>query len=182
MDKSFERMYSINVAGLKAGQHQRSFDISDDFFSQFDQPMVEKGKVHVDLQMTKYGTHLDAIFALSGTLELACDRCGEPYPYPLEETQRIIYSFDKDMNFEGYEVMYVDSRSSALVLVQELYDFISLSVPIRKVPEYEVHLCDASVLALLGLDEQGKPMEVEEAPEEIDPRWEKLMNLKKKSE
>lgn len=178
MDKSFERQYAINVARLKNGNHQDSFEIDSNFFQHFEKSLVSEGLVHALLDITKYETHLDVKFTFTGKISLNCDRCGEPYLHQLDAEQRIIYAFDSDMQFEGYEVMYVNKDEPQLVLVQEFYDFISLSIPLRKVPHPDVHICAPEVLELLGLNEKGEPLAKDEDETEIDPRWEKLRKLK----
>ena len=78
--------------------------------------------------------------------------------------------------------MYVSNQEPELVLIQEFYDFINLSVPIRKVPDPDVHICDPKVLELLGLNEKGEQIipEKEDEEEIIDPRWAELKKLKDK--
>lgn len=185
MDKSFEKKYSINVARLGLGKHTDDFHLDDNFFAQVEQKKPIKADIKVIVDVVKSETHLDAVFHLSGEVSLPCDRCSEPYLYALKLDERIIYSFDPDMNFEGgnRDVLYCDSQEPALKLVQELYDFVQVAIPIRKVPEAEVHLCTPEVLEVLGLDEKGDPIIEEPVAEEeisIDPRWEKLRELKDK--
>lgn len=179
MDKSFERHYSINVARLKPGQHEDDFKLDQAFFEAFDWGFEIKGELDAALDMAMYNTHLDTNFVLKGSLELACDRCGDLYAQPIESNHRIIYSFDEDMNFDDDEVIYVNRHEARLSIVQELYDFVNLSVPIRKVPETDIHLCKSEVLELLGLESDGSPKSQDNSSE-IDPRWAKLKDLKDK--
>ena len=181
-DKSFERQYSINVARLPLGESEDDFEVGADFFTHFEETVIDDAKVSIALKLVKYGTHVDATFQLSGTVSLPCDRCGEHYLHDIDDEQRIIYSFDKDLDFEGYEVMYVHPHEPTLTLVQELYDFIILSVPIRKVPPIEVHLCSPEVLQVLGLDEAGNPLPEKTEEKAVDPRWEQLRKLKDQME
>ena len=181
-DKSFERNYSINVARLPLGPSEDEFEVGDDFFEQVGDTLIQAVTVQVKVHLVKYGTHVDTTFHLSGTVKIPCDRCGVYYPHPVDETQRIIYTFDEDMDFEGYEVMYVRPHEPMLSLVQELYDFINLAVPIRKVPPIEIHLCAPEVLKVLGLDEKGNPLPRSSKKETIDPRWEQLRKLKDQME
>lgn len=180
MEKSFEKKYSLNVARLKDGDHRDSFEIDSAFFEAFENPVVTEAELRIDLEIQKTDTHLDIRFHLHGQADLTCDRCLEPFSFGLDAENRIIYSFDESMDFKGYEVMYVDRQESHLSLVQELYDFISLSIPFRKVPDPSVHLCAPDVLDFLGLDEQGRPKVSFQPKEEqeIDPRWEALKKLK----
>lgn len=178
MEKSFERQYAINVARLKLGKHTDSFHLGEEFFSEFELTSVRNPNIQAALDIVKYETHLDVNFHMTGPVEISCDRCGEWYPHPIDSSYRIIYSFDKNMDFEGYEVMYVNPQEPKLVLVQELYDFVVLSLPARKVPSSDVHLCAPEVLKMLGLNEKGEIMEQEDDAEEIDPRWEALKQFK----
>ncbi len=187
MDKSFEKKYAINVARLGPGKHVDAFELHGDFFRAFENADILDSKMDVRIEMEKYETHLDAKFAFSGEITLACDRCAEPYQQLIQTAERIIYSFDPDLDFEGYEVMYTDRMEPQLVLVQELYDFVNMAIPIRRVPDFSVHICAPEILELLGLDPQGNPIrqeriEAEEEEEEtpVDPRWEKLRQLKDK--
>lgn len=183
-DRKFVREYSLNVVRLGLGKHQDSFEINDAFFAHFEHSMVRKGTVNATLDIEKYPTHLDVGFHLKGKVELLCDRCESPYAHEVDGQFRIIYSFDPDLDFTGYEVMHVSNQESHLVLVQELYDFIHLSIPMRKVPPKEVHLCDPKVLEVLGLTEDGDPIEKEasEEGEGTDPRWDALKKLKDQME
>ena len=181
-NRAFEREYSLNVARLTNGANQEFFEIRDDFFEHQTHSLVKNGNLNVRLDIEKYNTHLDTIFHFEGTVVLECDRCTKAYNHQIKSEHRIIYSFDDDMKFEGYEVMYVKSQEPNLVIIQELYDFINLSIPIRKVPEPEVHICSPEVLKMLGLDENGEVVaESDDKKEEaIDPRWAELKKLKDK--
>ena len=181
-DRKFVREYSLNVVRLGLGKHKDSFEIDDAFFAHFEHSMVKNGVVHADLDIEKFPTHLDVGFHISGEVQLACDRCGSPYPHQVDQAFRIIYSFDPELDFEGYEVMHVNNQESHLELVQELYDFVHLAIPMRKVPPKEVHLCAPEVLEMLGLNKEGEPKEEGETSKEMDPRWAALKNLKDQME
>ena len=153
------------------------------FFEYFQHDLIRDASVQAVLKIRKNESHLDVTFVLSGKLELPCDRCSELYPHRLEATQRVFYAFDEDFKAEGQEVMYVDPNEAYLSIMQELYDFINLEVPLRRVPEPEVHLCSPETLRMLGLDEKGDPLPEEEKEEgEIDPRWEELKKLRDQME
>ncbi len=181
-DKSFERQYSLNVARIKLGKSQERFEVEKDFFKRFEQDTIQDAKVVAILDVVKNTSHLDVDFHFQGKVEIPCDRCGQLYEHPIDERQRIFYAFDEEMKFEGYEVMYVNSQEPYLSIVQELYDFIYLAIPLRRVPKTDIHLCDPEILKKLGLDEQGNPLSTKDEKEEIDPRWEKLKKLRDQME
>lgn len=148
-DRAFERAYSLNIARLPIGAQELTFDVGQEFFEHFDRPVVQNGQVRVTLALVKTGTHLDARFRISGQVELECDRCLQPYQQPVEDTYRIIYAFKPGLKVEEEEVIYTSPDEQALPLVQEIYDFISLAVPMRRVPDPEVHTCAPEILALI---------------------------------
>jgi uncharacterized protein len=187
-DRAFERKYSINVARLKLGKHSETFEIDRAFFEHMGTSLISEGEVEARLEKVKYNTHLDAKFFISGTVQVECDRCGHPYPQAITEQRRIIYAFSESMKFDGYEVIYVDPDEPELSLVQELYDFVHLALPMRKVPEPAVHICPPEVLEVLGLDEHGEPLpeapveEAEPSDEPVDERWAVLKKLRDQME
>lgn len=176
MKKSFDKKYAIQVGSMKYGAHTDQLSIDQEFFDHFEDGEVSDGLIAVHLDMFRYDTHLDVKFKLDGSVKLNCDRCLEPYDFPIESEHRIIYSFDKEMNFKGYEVMYADPYANHISLVQELYDFVSIAIPLRKVPDESIHTCDPAVVSYI-LSEDDAPVEQEEE-REIDPRWEALKKLK----
>lgn len=178
MNKSFERKYSLNIARLKDGKSQESYLLDDDFFSYFENSLVKSGEVKVQLDLFRTDSHIEAKFQLNGAVKLECDRCLEEYEQPVDAAYIIFYSYDENIGKENHEVIQISRTQAQVILIRELYDFTQLAVPFRKVPDKSVHLCPPSVLAMLGLDEEGEETLIEEEDDVIDPRWESLKKLK----
>lgn len=180
--RSFRRMYAINVARLKQGQHKETFEIGKAFFEHFDHSLIQEADIQAKLSMNKTLSHLDVQFHFEGWVELPCDRCNLPYQQPISRDDRIIYSFNEGQQYDYAEVIYVDRDESDLSIIQELYDFVSLALPMRRVPDFGLHRCDPDTLKAMGLDENGDPLPENEEDREIDPRWEALKKLKDQME
>ncbi|MEM7039279.1 MAG: DUF177 domain-containing protein [Bacteroidota bacterium] len=183
MDKFFERQYALELPKLRHGDNVDHFDIDSSFFEAFEFSPVNEGEVAVDVTITKLETHLDAKFEFNGHIVLNCDRCMEPYPHVLNSTRRVIFAYDEDLEFDTEEVILIEHNHSMLYLSKDLYDFVLLEIPIRKVPHPSVHICPPNVLEILGLNPDGteKVVEAEEEDDEpVDPRWAALKNLKDK--
>jgi uncharacterized metal-binding protein YceD (DUF177 family) len=179
-DRLFERKYSLNVARLGFGSHQDAFDVDDSFFEHFEASSIREGQVHIDLSIQKASSHMDVSFHLQGEVTVSCDRCNQPYQQPLDERYRIIYAFRPGMDFNEEEVIVTDPMESHLSLVQEIYDFIHLSVPMRRVPPPEIHSCEPGILSYLltEKEEEEAAESREEEAEARDPRWAALRKLK----
>ena len=181
MDKSFEKKYSIEVSKLKAGKQKAHFLIEDDFFSHFEFTEIHKGKLTVDAEIDKFETHLDAVFRFSGYIVLECDRCLEEYNHALDVTDRVVFSYNPDLEHGTDEVVLIDRNDPFLMLSQEFYELITIEIPIRRIPEPEVHSCPPEILKILEEGEASVKGAINKDQEdEIDPRWEKLKDLKKK--
>jgi len=180
MDRSFKRQYTINIARMSEGQYEEEFDVNQSFFEQIEDSLIENGQVHVKLEMEKRPGYLNVWFVSKGEVEVACDRCSLPYMQPIDGRDRMIYSFDPEMKFEDDEVVYVSPEESHLSIAQEIYDFISLAVPMRRVPEECGPKCDPEVLKVLGLGDSSEENEGEEAnaDEPVDERWSALKKLR----
>lgn len=172
------RQYSFELNKLKDGPNELSFEIDRSFFAEFEHSLVEEGEVSIQAVIEKFKTHLDVVLHLKGVLQLPCDRCTEPYPFDVDTSRRLILAFEKQSKFVNEEVVMIDSNAIWIDLSKEFYDFIHLEVPLRKVPEPEIHLCDDEVLNMLGLKEDEQEADPNPEEKEIDPRWAALKKLK----
>lgn len=162
---------------MKIGPNSDEYTIDGTLFEQFDTSIITDGNVHARLDMHKYGTHLDVKFLFEGEVQVPCDRCLEPYFQPIKDEARIIFAFDPEMSFEGYDVMHVNPGETRLDITQEFYDFITLSLPIRLIPETSIHQCSPEVLEYL--ESRTSDAKADKQSEDVvDPRWEALKKLK----
>lgn len=179
MDKAFANRYAIEIPKLRPGLNEDEFHIDSSFFQAFEYSLIQEGKVDVRAKINKYETHLEGNFHFAGHIVLECDRCLEEYPHQIEFSVRIIFAYDETLEFETDEVILVDREDPVIFLADDFYDFISLQVPLRKVPDATVHICPPEVLAYLdgGPGEEEEEISGEDEPE-VDPRWEALKKLK----
>lgn len=183
MDKFFERKYAVEVSKLKPGLQEEAFHVDDSFFEAFEHSEIKGADVQVIAEIQKFERHLDVNFKIGGSLTLECDRCLEHYPHQIEANNRMIYSWDESLEFNTDDVVLLNENDNWLVIIQEIYDYISLLIPIRKVPDESVHACSPEVLAFItGESSTSDYADIEEGDEEedgsIDPRWEALKKLK----
>jgi uncharacterized metal-binding protein YceD (DUF177 family) len=178
MRREENRAYSVELPKLKNGLNHFVFDVSEEFFAGFEQPLIREGQIQIQVELKKNLNQLDAFFRMKGFVQLSCDRCDEPFQFPVEIEKRLVYAYqDQGVEEDDYEeLIYLDPKNHLLDLRQEMYDFICLEVPIRKVPEGCDETCPRYPAAVL-LPEQDAVSEV--GDEEVsDPRWAILNKLK----
>lgn len=186
VDKLFERKYAIDIPKLSYGVNEDSFTVDSSFFAEFEFSPIHEGNLKVDAVILRTETQLDAKFHFHGVIDLECDRCLEPYPFPLDFEMRVVFAYDAELEFDTDEVMLIEESTPVLYMAKDFYDFIVLQIPLRRIAEPDVHLCAPNVLELLGLNPDGTAkepeVEEEESEDEMDPRWQALKKLKDSKE
>lgn len=179
--------YRIDLLKLKDGQHDITFTIGGDFFLDFPHTEIRDAQVQARLLIRKDPRLLDLHLHLDGELTLSCDRCNGDLDWPIFSNVRLIYSFEP--SFKGtdeQDISYLKPGQQYLDLRQDLYDYISLQVPLRKVPDTgSRHQCPPEIMAILAAGAEAAARHAEEEPTaEIegdgsnDPRWAALKGLR----
>lgn len=170
-------VYSINIVGLSNKEHHFQYDFGDEFFGKYGSDLVSRGNFHVDLLLDKHETFLEAEFKIKGTAELICDRSLEPFDYPIENRHKIVFKYGEKDEEITHEIIIIHRDTASLEVGQYIYEFIALSVPLKKLhPRFQNEEDEENP--------EGKIVYSSEAPkenkngEEIDPRWNILKKLK----
>lgn len=163
--------FSIPFAGLARGVHQFEFEIDDKFFEAFENSVIEKAAVHVDLELIKEDNMLTLTFRFNGRITHECDRCLEEFDLPVNETRIMLVKFGDPAKGDSDEVVVISPGDHHLNVAPHLYDYLTLMLPIRIVhPDKEDGEpgCNPEFLSKIQ-----SPAAVEEP----DPRWAALKNL-----
>ena len=185
----FLRNYNVEIIRLKEGRHSFSFEVSDEFFSKFeDNHLVSKGNLVANVVLSKDVNLIEVLFDISGTVELMCDRSLETFDYPLKTTEKLLYKYGPEEQEINEEIYIITRDTPKIELAQLIYEFILLAIPAKKIhPDYKVEMdeedFDVEGQLVYVSEEQSEEDEDNDSlsPNEgTDPRWEILKNLKKK--
>jgi len=168
--------YTISFSGLKDGVHLFDFEINDKFFEAFENSRFQQSDLQLKVEMDKQETMIQIHFSIVGNMMIECDRCLELYTQDVLVDELLIVKFGAETYEEAENILVLEESAHEIKLAQYIYEFISLSLPMRLIhPE----------------DENGEPgchpeflenyNEQEDVEEEnpMDPRWEALKKLKK---
>lgn len=180
--------YRIDLLKLKDGAHDIAYTIAGDFFQDFQHPDIRDAQVQARLHIRKDPRLLDIRLHLDGELVLACDRCNGDLDWPIFSNARLIYTFDPSFKSadEDEDITYLKPGHQYLDLRQDLYDYISLQVPLRKVPDTgNQHQCPPEIMAILAAGaeaaarhDDGEDATDAEGDASDDPRWAALRSLR----
>ena len=145
-----------------AGERQYSFHAGLEFFQTFDNTEILDADVAVDVKVAKAGAHkVTADLLLRGTVTVPCDRCLEPLTLPVEAQPRFRVQYgsgEEDLSEDGRDVLPLGATDKELDLGQAVYDYVCLSLPLRRVhPEGR---CNPDTVRFLGQetkDEEAAP-------------------------
>jgi len=168
--------FSINIVGLSNKEHHFHYEFGDNFFRSYGTDLVPEGTFQADLLLTKRETFIEVEFKVRGMLRLICDRSLEPFDFPIENNNKIVFKYGEEHNEVTDEIVIIPRDAATLELGQYIYEFIALAVPLKKLhPKFEDDLEDDLEGKIVY---SSKPSEEKKDEEDTDPRWNILKKLK----
>ena len=166
-------LYTILLSGLKEGHHTIDFEIDKKFFELIEESEVKEGSLIANIEMDRRTTHIDLIIRVSGSVRVSCDRCLEMFSQPVSSENRLLVKYGKSIDDIDPDVISVSVDEHELDLQQQLYEFIMLALPIKRVhPADKKGKSTCDPVMIKKLDEL-----IIEQEKENDPRWDELKKL-----
>src|SRR5450759_2273771 len=125
--------YTILLGGLREGHHTIDFEIDKKFFEKFEESEVKEGSLFANIELDKRSTHLNMIIKVSGSVRVCCDRCLEMFSQPVISENRLLIKFGKSIEDTDPDILSVPIDEYELDLQQQIYEFIILALPIKRV-------------------------------------------------
>lgn len=172
--------FTIPFQGLKIGIHQFEFQIDSSFFTHFDDSAIKQGAVHLMMDLDKRLNMLVLDFKVNGAIKSECDRCLTSIDLPIKGEYQLHIKFSEEEREGNEEVVYILPTSSHIEIADYVYEFIHLSIPMRKLkPECETapEECENNILEYFDDDEE---FEEEQETEKNNPIWSELSKFKEK--
>ena len=165
--------FSIPVAGLKEGRYTYDFELDNSFFEEFEEPEIREGNLIAIVTIDKKNTHFDIGVSIKGVIINSCDRCLGDLKMSVSSSDRFIVKPGTEWDDDDPDLITMPAESNEIDLRQHFYDFIMLSLPIKKVHTGKPGTpngCDPVMIEKLNeisLDPEG----------ENDSRWDDLKKL-----
>ena len=166
--------FKIDLKGLTDELTQLEFDLDKDYFEALDETDVDNGALHVSLSIRKASGFFELLFHTVGTVDVVCDRCLDLMEQPIETDNRLVVKLGSTVP-EDDDVVMVDEDEGILDTSWLIYEFIALAIPIKHV--HAPGKCNSAMMQKLNELSNAARSSEEEAGT-VDPRWEKLKNLK----
>ena len=141
----------IDLKGLKEEETSLELSLENDFFKALDGAEVKQGSLHVSVSIRKASGFFELLFHTKGYVVIPCDRCLDDMEQPVETDNRLIVKFGSSY-----------SEEDDIIVIRHVHAPGKCNPAMTK------------ALEELSADRSSD----EESDQEIDPRWEKLKNLK----
>jgi uncharacterized protein len=179
------RAFDIEIYHIKEHvQHTFNFKLTSEFFSLFEESVVQKGLLDVDVVLEKTALHIRVSISINGIVELVCDRSLDEFDYQINSVTPLIFKFSEEEEGEiTDEIIGIKRETTKINMAQYIYEFINLELPIKKLhPRFqgEENQEDDSFLIY---STESKEEENNDSPTEdlMDPRWLALKSLNDKN-
>ena len=166
--------FKIDLKGLKDETTALDFTLDNGFFEALDQQDVQGGSLHVSVSIRKVSGFFEFTLHSSGTIDILCDRCLDLMAQPIEADSHLIVRLGSTYSEED-DIIVVPEDEGILDTSWIIYEFVALVIPIRHV--HAPGKCNPAMTKALEELSADRSSD-EESDQPIDPRWEKLKNLK----
>jgi uncharacterized metal-binding protein YceD (DUF177 family) len=125
--------FVILFRGLSLGKHDFTFDVDNNFFNDFEESEINKGKVLVSVRLNKTANLLELDFNLSGNVVVTCDRCLDEFEMTVKYQTKLFVKFGEISEEEDDEIIILSHADGELDIKQYIYEYIHLSLPYKRV-------------------------------------------------
>jgi len=163
--------YLINFVSLSRGLHHFKYNIDKSFFDLFEYSPIEKGDLNLELDFDKKEDFFQLNFIFDGYVQTICDRCSDELNITIDKSFELIVKFADTERKEEDDIVFISRDETQIDLSSFIYEYINLSLPLKKAHENIADCNKESIKKLSELKATAKA--------DIDPRWEQLKALKK---
>ena len=169
--------FKIDLKGLKDELTKLEFDLDKDYFEALDETDVDNGALHVSLSIRKASGFYDLTSRITGTVRVACDLCLDDMDEAVDAENRLVVKLGSEDSIDD-DVVTVDEDEGILDMSWLVYEFVTLSLPIKHV--HAPGKCNPAMTEVLERLSSDRSSD-EGSSSEIDSRWSELLKLKDKT-
>ena len=166
----------IDLKALTSDSIETDYVLEDNYFAALQDADIQQGRVNAHVSLCKAGDSFALNLTVGGSVTVTCDRCLDDMDQPVKGESHFVVKLGIGTS-EDDEILIVDENEGILDLSWIIYETIALAVPIKHV--HAPGKCNAAMTE--RLEELSATRSGDEAEDgAVDPRWDKLKQLKDK--
>ena len=167
-----DKRYILEYKKYGTGKHILKYLADDKFFENFEYSEIKKGKIEIEIEMEISGRNVFLNMHFNGFVETTCDICLEKFNLPVKFDQEIVFKIS-DKEADDYDdIIFINENNDKIDLKKHFYDYIILSLPIKK-----VHPLDKNGNRTCKKEYLEKLEEFNNTKIKNVPGWDKLKNF-----
>ena len=170
--------FKILFSSLKDGENRFDYRLNHSFFEAFDFTEIISCDIATELILIKTTLLLDLKFELKGSYSTNCDKCLGKLEVLLNSIFRLIVKFVDQEEVKDEDVLFIERTAYDINVSLFIFEDCLLNFPKKQI--HKAGECDKESIQILNQyllieskDEELKNSDI------LDPRWEKLKDLKK---
>ena len=164
--------FYIPFKGLNIGVHNYRWEISHKFFETIDNSEIDDAAIEVELDLEKQERMMICNFKIAGSVFVKCDRCLDKLEMPVNKEDTLYIKFGAESGGDADDVIIIGDTEYQIDVSNLINEFITLSLPLKKVHPSDKKEGDGCNKEIIN------KLEELSGNNNVDPRWEKLKNLK----
>jgi uncharacterized protein len=128
------KAFDIEISNIKEHVHHTyNYTLDTSFFTSFEESLIQKGLINVEVDLEKTPLLLRMNIRLNGSVDLVCDRSLDEFEYLIDSEKQLIFKFtDEEEGEITEEIIGIKRETVQINVAQYLYEYINLEVPIKK--------------------------------------------------
>lgn len=173
------KLFDIDIHNLSLKEYDYQFDIDNNFFAQFEDSIVDKGRLTAKVNMSLHPGVIEMDFDIQGTVVITCDRSLEEYDQAINSNERLLFKFGDENTEISEEIISITRDTHRINVAQYIYEFITIAIPfVKRHPRFKTEENDNEEVKLIYQSSTAPAEEEEDNKDSEDPRWALLKNLK----
>lgn len=168
------KTYRIDIYQLKNGLHEFTFPVDKNLFDAYENSPVETAHGTVQVRLDKQERLLVADLEFDVEVPLICDRTLKEFDHHVGMSREIVFKYGEEELELDENMVMITRNTQEIDLQQFIYEFICVDIPMKKIhPDHR----NEEGTDLVYTSGKSSPDDGKD-PDDIDPRWSQLKNLK----
>lgn len=167
------RDYIVDFKKLGEGEHKLKFRVDNTLFEEFKFDEINNCDIKILAELNVESSLISIVLKIKGSVNVQCDICSEFFDMPIKKKVNLYFRMTDEQIEDESEVIYIPTESETIDLKKHIFDYIVLSLPIKRVHPLDDKgnkTCNPEILKILNEHENRAKMN-------NIPGWGDLKNL-----
>lgn len=124
------KTFEVDIVQARAAAVYR---LDGTFFRLFENSPLTEARLSAVVKVVRDCGCVRLLFSILGTVVLVCDRSLEAFDCPVHVEKEVTFKLGDENRELGEDLYTIERHATTINIAQHLYDFVCLSIPMKKV-------------------------------------------------